>query len=255
MKRFYLLSVLFTLLLAACSPGDPLSAPAGEIQKPVVTAAPPATEVPAEPDLLPPPVWDGPLPILTASSQDQTFGPGQSIGAFGRGFEPGEDVAVAIIHESEGILANQSARADALGNAQTAHLLKQTAGEPGGLPAGRYELQMAGTLQTLSFGFRVDYAYQPSPVQPGCSFYPAQPVFDGQLALFCRGLEPSRRYTVTASQGELSESLSTASDASGFLLFPLHLSSTILTPGEWLFSLDAGLPPMPVTVVPNPEAP
>ena len=153
MKRFSLF-ILFALLLAACSPASstPAVAPAGEAQKPAA-AEPLLTEAPPAPAEALPPAWDGPLPILTASNQGQTFGPGQAIGAFGRGFEPGEDVAVAIIHETEGILANQSARADALGNAQTAHLLKQTAGEPGGLPAGRYELQMAGTLQTLSFGF------------------------------------------------------------------------------------------------------
>ena len=256
MKRFFLLFVLI-LLLAACSPGDPTPAiaPAGEVLKPVITEPPAATEAPPAPAEALPPAWDGPLPILTAASQGQTFGPGQVIGAFGRGFEPGEDVAVAIIHETEGILVNQSARADGLGNAQTAHLLTRTPDEPGGLPAGRYELQLAGALQTLSFGFRVDYAHQPAPLQPACSYYPAQPVFDGQLALFCQGLAPSQRYTVTASQGELSESLSTESDPSGFLLFPLHLSSTILTPGEWTFSLDAGLPPMPVQVAPNPEVP
>ena len=154
-----------------------------------------------------------------------------------------------------GVLANKAARADGLGNAQTALYLTRSPDEPGGLPAGRYDLQLAGTLQTLRFSFQVDYAHQPAPASPACSFYPAQPAFDGQLALFCQGLEPARRYTVTASQGDLSESLSTESDPTGFLLFPLHLSSTILTPGEWTFSLDNGLPPMPVQVVPNPEAP
>ena len=261
MHRTFPILLIFTLLLAACASASPAPratlAPSGETQKPAATQPPPAepTEAVAVPLSALPPAWEGPLPILTASNQNLVFGPGQVVGAFGRGFEPGEDVAVAIVHETQGVLANKAARADGLGNAQTALYLTRSPDEPGGLPAGRYDLQLAGTLQTLRFSFQVDYAHQPAPASPACSFYPAQPAFDGQLALFCQGLEPARRYTVTASQGDLSESLSTESDPAGFLLFPLHLSSTILTPGEWTFSLDNGLPPMPVQVVPNPEAP
>jgi hypothetical protein len=205
--------------------------------------------------------WPAPLPILTADNQNLTFGPGQVVVAFAQGFQSGEDVAIALIHETQGVVFNKSSRADALGNVQAARRLKRSPDEKDGLPAGNYyTYPLTGAFQVQKFTFQVDYQFQPAFSHKGCGFYPAQAVFEGALAFFCSGLKPNQQYTLTTRLDEKQDAILTASDPFGLLIFPLRLSSEPLLPGDWLFSLgetttqygvplDIGFPPLSIYIL------
>lgn len=183
-------------------------------------------------------VWDGPLSILLVDNQNLTFGPGQIISVYAKGFQPGEDVAVAAIHETQGVVFNKTAKADALGHIQTARRLTKTAQEKGALPAGSYTYQLTGANQVQKFTFQVDYQHQPKANgKSGCGTYPTEAVFEGHLAVFCQGLLPNTSYTLTATQGEKYDAVLTTSDPFGQIIFPLRLTSETLSPGTWVFSL------------------
>lgn len=218
-----------------------------------------ATE-PLSATLAPASTWSAPLPILTASNQNLTFGPGQVMTAFAQGFQPSEDVAIALIHETQGVVFNKSSRADALGNVQAARRLKRSPDEKDGLPAGNYTYQLTGASQVQKFTFQVDYQFQPALSHQGCGFYPAQVVFEGALAFFCSGLKPDQQYTLTTRFGDSHDAILTASDPFGLLIFPLRLTSETLTPGDWLFSLgettsqygaplNSGIPPLSIHIL------
>lgn len=218
-----------------------------------------ATE-PLSATLAPASTWPAPLPILTADNQNLTFGPGQVVVAFAQGFQPGEDVAIALIHETQGVVFNKSSRADALGNVQAARRLKRSPDEKDGLPAGNYTYQLTGASQAQKFTFQVDYQFQPALNHRGCGFYPVQAVFEGALAFFCSGLKPDQQYTLTTRFGDSHDAILTASDPFGLLIFPLRLTSETLAPGDWFFSLgettsqygaplDSGIPPLSIHIL------
>jgi len=287
-SKTLLILLLCVLSLAACQSGAPASsnapeaatavvirettpssggvrpkAPRHPVLKPLSTTAatqPVQATEPLSATLSPASTWPAPLPILTADHQNLTFGPGQVVAAFAQGFQPGEDVAIALIHETQGVVFNKSSRADALGNVQAARRLKRSPGEKDGLPAGNYTYQLTGASQVQKFTFQVDYQFQPALSHKGCGFYPAQAVFEGALAFFCSGLKPDQQYTLATRQDEKLDSILTASDPFGLLIFPLHLSSETLAPGDWLFSLgetttqygtplDIGFPPLSIHIL------
>jgi len=205
--------------------------------------------------------WDGSLPILLIDSQGITFGPGQIISVYAQGFQPGEDIAVAVIHETQGVVFNKTAKADPFGHVQTARRLTKTAQDKDALPAGRYTYQLTGANRVQKFTFQVDYQYQPKTNgTSGCGTYPTEAVFEGHLAIFCLGLQPNTSYTLTAKQGEKRDAIVTTSDPFGWIVFPLRLTSETLGPGTWSFSLgktttqtgsplDLGFPTISVPVL------
>jgi len=208
--------------------------------------------------------WDGALPILLIDNQGLTFGSGQIVSVYAQGFQPGEDIAVAVIHETQGVVFNKTAKADALGHVQTARRLTKTVQDKDALPAGSYTYQLTGANQVQKFTFQVDYQYQPKANgKSSCGTYPTEAVFEGHLAVFCEGLLPNTSYTLAARQGEKYDAILTASDPFGWIIFPLRLTSETLSPGTWVFSLgktttqtstplDLGFPAISVPV-PSPQ--
>jgi len=204
--------------------------------------------------------WPSQLPILSVDNQDLVYGPGQAIIAFAQNFQSGENIAIALIHETQGIVANKSATADALGNVQTGRRLKQTPTEQDGLPAGKYTYRFTGTSQTQTFTFQVDYQHRPSYDYKGCGYFPSKAIFEGALAFFCSGLKPSTKYTLTTKMDDKVDAIITTSDPFGLVIFPLRLTSKTLTPGDWQFSLgettdqvgkplDLGFPPLTIHIL------
>jgi len=182
--------------------------------------------------------WNSPLPILLIDNQGLTLGPGQIVSVYAEGFQPDEDIAVAVIHETQGVVFNKTAKADALGHVQTARRLTKTAQDKDALPAGSYTYQLTGANQVQKFTFQVDYQYQAKTNgKSGCGTYPTEAVFEGHLAIFCLGLQLNTSYTLTAKQGEKYDAIVTTSDPFGWIVFPLRLTSETLGPGTWIFSL------------------
>lgn len=209
-------------------------------------------------------VWPSQLPILTTDNQDLIYGPGQAIIAFAQNFQSGENIAIALIHETEGIVANKSATADALGNVQTGRRLKQTPTEQDGLPAGKYTYRFTGASRTQTFTFQVDYQHRPSYDYKGCGYFPSQAVFEGALAFFCSGLKPNTKYILTTKMDDKVDAIITASDPFGLVIFPLRLTSKTLSPGDWQFSLgettdqvgkplDLGFPSLTIHILSSAE--
>lgn len=208
--------------------------------------------------------WPSQLPILTADTQDMVYGPGQVVIAFAKNYQPGENIAIALIHETQGIVANKSATADALGNVQTGRRLKQTPTEQDGLPAGKYTYRFTGTSQTQTFTFQVDYQHRPYYEYKSCRYFPSKAVFEGALAFFCSGLKPNTKYTLTTRMDDKMDAIITASDPFGLVIFPLRLTSKTLSPGDWQFSLgettdqvgkplDLGFPPLTIHILSSTE--
>jgi hypothetical protein len=209
-------------------------------------------------------VWPIQLPILTADNQTLAYGPGQAIIAFAQNFQPRENIVIALIHEAQGIVANKSATADALGNVQTGRRLKQTPTEQDSLPAGKYTYRFTGTSQTQTFTFQVDYQHRPSYDYKGCGYFPSKAVFEGALAFFCSGLKPNTKYTLTTKMDDKVDAIITTSDPFGLVIFPLRLTSKTLAPGDWRFSLgettdqvgkplDLGFPPLTIHILSSTE--
>ena len=273
MKRSFLALLLFTLLLAACKPGGITIVTQPAATEPVVRpysepeatkpSLPPTARLPRiEPTALPPtqPVtptetlapsgWSGTLPILTADNQGLTFGPGQLVAAFAEGFSPGEMVAIALIHDSSGAVANKTALADSLGRLLTVRRLKQNANEAEALPEGHYVFELSGAAQTKKLGFFVDYRLPAATFPKACGFYPEQAAFNGYQVFFCGGLSADAAYTLLSKQGAASDQVTNTADYSGLAVFPLIQSSDALTPGTWTVTLgsyvDDQTPPTPV---------
>jgi len=241
----------------------------------VIAQVPATTEAPAgaqpsetnsstAPQIDLPAIWPSQLPILITDNQDSVYGPGQAIIAFAQNFQSGENIAIALIHETQGVMANKNATADALGNVQTGRRLKQTPTEQDGLPAGRYTYRFTGTSQTQTFTFQVDYQHRPSYDYKGCGYFPSKAVFEGALAFFCSGLKPNTKYTLTTKMDDKVDAIITTSDPFGLVIFPLRLTSKTLAPGDWTFSLgettdqvgkplDLGFPPLMIHVLSSAE--
>jgi len=271
------LILLLILALSACQnaapePAAPLkTSPAQPIRFSTQTDdQPPATEAPAtEAPALPEPAQPitptattetPPIPILTQDHQDLTFSSGQMIVAFGKGFLPGEAVAVSLIQAEQGVVFNKSANADSLGYAMAVKRLTKEATDKDALPPGPYTYRLSGSAQTLEFRFRLDYSYQPEPVSKGCGYYPEQAVFEGYQVFWCAGLDPGLRYALTSRLGEQWDRVINTSDPFGWVVFPLRQSSDTLVPGLWTVSLgqvladdqepvEAGIPPFSVQIL------
>ena len=277
MKRSFFAILLFTLLLAACKPGVVPTATQSTVTKPVTArpasqtypapetakpSLPPTARLPrAEPtasptqpvtptETLPPAGWIGPVPILTADNQELTFGPGQLVAAFAEGFTPGETVAIALIHDQAGALANKTALADSLGRLLTVRRLKQNASEAEALPEGHYVFELSGAVQTRKLSFFVDYRLPAATFPKACGFYPEQAAFNGYQVFFCGGLSVDAAYTLLSKQGTASDQATNTADYSGLAVFPLIQSSDALTPGTWTVTLgsyvDDQTPPTPL---------
>ena len=286
MKRSFLALLLLTLLLSACKPGAITVVTQPAATEPVVRpypepeatkqALPPTTH--AEPTSPPPtqPVtptetlatsdWSGPLPVLTADNQGLTFGPGQLVAAFAEGFTPGETVAIALIHDQAGALANKTALADSLGRLLTVRRLKQNASEAEALPEGHYVFELAGAAQTRKLGFFVDYRLPEAVYPKACGFYPEQAVFNGYQVFFCGGLSADTAYTLLSKQGAAIDQVTNTADYAGLAVFPLIQSSDALTPGTWTVTLGSyvndqtppvllDLPAMTVEILPEAAQP
>ena len=210
----------------------------------------------------PPPTWGGPLPILTGENQDLTFGHGQLVVAFGEGFQPGETVAISLIHDTQGVLSNTTAQADSLGYVLAVKRLKQSASDKDALPAGRLVYQFAGAARTMKYGFYVDYDLPPGVTPKGCGFYPQKAAFNGYQVFFCGGLQPGQAYQLTLSQDAAVDQAVNTADSFGAVVFPLVQSSQSLTPGTWMVTLglfsktgaapsDIGFPPMTIEILPD----
>ena len=289
MKRSLLLLLLFTLLLSACKPGgitvvtQPAATervarpyPEPEVTKP---SLPPTARLPrTEPTNLPPtqPItptetlapsgWSGPLPVLTADNQGLTFGPGQLVTAFADGFTPGETVAIALIHDQTGAVANKTALADSLGRLLTVRRLKQNASETEALPEGHYVFELSGAAQTRKLSFFVDYRLRAATFPKACGFYPKQAVFNGYQVFFCGGLSANAAYTLLSKQGAAFDQATNTADYSGLAVFPLIQSSDTLSPGTWTVTLGSyvddqtppvllDLPAMTVEILPEENLP
>ena len=289
MKRSFLSLLLLTLLLSACKPGaitvvtqpaatEPVAQPypAPETAKPFL---PPATLLarteptdltPTQPvtptETLTPAGWSGPLPVLTADNQGLTLGPGQLVAALAEGFTPGETVAIALIHDQAGVLANKTALADSLGRLLTVRRLKQNASEAEALPEGHYVFELAGASQTRKLSFFVDYRLPAATFPKACGFYPKQAVFNGYQVFFCGGLSADAAYTLLSKQGAASDQVTNTADYSGLAIFPLIQSSKALTPGTWRVTLGnyvndqtlpapLDLPEMTVEILPEAAQP
>ena len=273
MKRSFLCLLLLTLLLSACKPGgitvvtqpaaiEPVAQPYPEPEaaKPALppTARLPRTEptdpLPTQPvtptETLAPTGWSGPLPVLTADNQGLTFGPGLLIAAIAEGFTPGETVAIALIHDSAGVLANKTALADSLGRLLTVRRLKLDAGETEALPEGHYIFELSGAAQTRKLGFFVDYRLPAATFPKACGFFPERAAFNGYQVFFCGGLSANAAYTLLSRQGEASDQATNTADYSGLAVFPLIQSSDTLSPGTWTVTLgsyvDDQTPPTPL---------
>lgn len=289
MKRSLLLFLLFTLLLSACKPGAVPTAARPAATKPVAQPypAPEATKLalpptarlprtdPTEPlptqpvtpiETLAPTGWSGSLPVLTAANQGLTFGPGQLVAAFGEGFAPGETVAIALIHDRQGVIYNKTALADSLGRLLTVRRLKLDAGEAEALPEGHYSFELSGVAQTRKLGFFVDYRLPAATYPKACGFYPEQAAFNGYQVFFCGGLSADAAYTLLSKQGTASDQVTNTADYSGLAVFPLIQSSDTLTPGARTVTLGAyvddrtpptplDLPAMTVEILPDGSRP
>jgi hypothetical protein len=263
--RMILFLLVFSFLLAACgldtsiagvtqaaqvggSAQQPVSHSTNSIASPtpivVDSQSPKWTEIPQTAVTVPVTVsssttlnWTVQLPVLTSANQDVTFGAGQIVNVLGEGYQPGETTVVSLIHDTQGVLANKTVQADALGYVLVVKRLSMGVEDQDALPAGHLIYQISGAGQTHQYGFFVDYALQEFPTSKGCGSYPEKAAFNGYQVFFCGGLNPKQAYQLTSRLDEATDQVVNTADAFGLVLFPMRQSSKTLAPGTWTVSL------------------